>query len=139
MPLRGIGDLIVGIKMSKPIVISFAVLILTVVVVLGGLGFIERTAKPSRDLSKMMSVRVTLAPGFEAYYQQHDGYPDSLEELPIASLQWGDENSSPSDLEEWHYVSDGKSFKMTWQGQRGLRVFFAGKNGKFYFSEDDFN
>lgn len=99
--------------------------------------FDRNYAQPSRDLSKMMSVRTTVAPALTAYYEQHKSYPRSLGELPVQTLQWGDEGSSARDLDSWRYTSDGQSFTMTWESTRGLKLFLGGKSGQIYYSQDE--
>jgi hypothetical protein len=119
--------------------------IITTVCVLALLGaafathrYIDRTvAQPSRELSKMMSVRLITSDGLSAYYKEHGSYPRSLTDLPLQTLRWGDEGSPPRDLESWHYTSDGQSFSMTWQGMRSTKLFLGGKCGQIYYSEDE--
>ena len=123
--------------MRATIIVTMCVLALL------GAGFaairhLDRThAQPVRDLSKMMSVRMTVAPALSAYYQQHGGYPRSLSELPLETLRWGDEGSSARNLESWHYTSDGPNFTMTWQSTRGVKLFLGGKSGQTYYAEDE--
>ena len=100
--------------------------------------YIDRNfAQPSRDLSKMMSVRLTASEALSSYHQQHGKYPRSLSELPLQTLRWGDEGSSPSDLSSWSYASDGLSFTMTWTNRRGGELFLGGKTGQVYYSRDE--
>lgn len=93
--------------------------------------------QPSRELSKMMSVRTTAATALSAYFDQHDRYPGSLDELPTQFMKWGDEGSSAADLERWRYDSDGANFKMTWEGVGNVKLFLGGKIGQLYYSEID--
>ena len=93
-------------------------------------------AQPSREQSKMMSVRRITADALSEHYKKHGSYPGSLSELPLQTLRWGDEDSSPKDLESWHYTSEGQSFGMTWQGMRSTKLFLGGKNGQIYYLED---
>jgi hypothetical protein len=99
--------------------------------------YIDRNAQPLRDLSKMMSVRITIAGALSAHYQQHGSYPRSLDELPLKTLRWGDEGSSARDLDRWRYTSDGQSFNMTWEGARGTTLFLGGQRGQIYYSPDE--
>ena len=99
--------------------------------------YIDRNyGQPFRDLSKMMSVRLMTADALSEHNKKHGCYPGSLSELPLQTLRWGDEGSSPKDLESWHYTSDGQSFSMTWQGMRSTKLFLGGKGGQIYYSED---
>jgi hypothetical protein len=100
--------------------------------------YIDRNyAQPSRDLSKMMSVRLVASKALSAYHQQHGMYPRSLSELPLHTLQWGDEGSSPSDLSSWSYASDGSSFTMTWTNVHGTELFLGGRTGEVYYSRNE--
>ncbi len=99
---------------------------------------VDRTqAQPTRDLSKMMSVRTIVSEALLANYQQHGSYPHSLGELPLQTLRWGDEGSSAHDVEAWTYVSDGSSFTMTWTNAPGTEIFLAGKTGQIHYSRDE--
>jgi len=99
---------------------------------------VDRTyAQPSRDLSKMMSVRITTAEALSAHYKQHGSFPRSLSELPLQTLRWGDEGSSAHDLDSWHYSSDGHSFTMTWTNTRSPELFLGGRDGQLYYSRDE--
>ena len=99
--------------------------------------YVDRNyAQPSRDLSKMMSVRTTVGGALSAHYEQHGSYPHSLTELPLQTLKWGDEGSSVQDLQSWRYTSDGRSFTMSWDGARNTRVFLGGRSGQLYYTED---
>src|SRR5438132_13687797 len=76
---------------------------------------LDRTiAQPSRELSKMVSVRLITGEALSGYYEQHGRFPHSTSELPLQSLHWGDEGSSARDLDSWSYTSDGQSFTMIW-------------------------
>jgi len=99
---------------------------------------VDRTyAQPSRDLSKMMSVRLITGEAMSAHYKQHGSFPRSLSELPLQTLRWGDEGSSPRDLESWYFSSDGQSFTMTWTNARGAELFLGGKGGQLFYSRDE--
>ena len=98
---------------------------------------IDRRAQPFRDMSKMMSVRNTVSPALSAHYERNRRYPSSLTELPLQTLQWGDEGSSPQDLGSWHYGSEGTSFTMTWTNTRGMELFLGGRTGLVYYSRDE--
>ena len=99
---------------------------------------VDRTrAQPVRDLSKMMFVRLIVSEALAAHYQQHSGYPRSLSQLPLQTLRWGDEGSSPRDIEAWSYVSDGSSFTMTWTNARGTQLYAGGSTGRVYYSRDE--
>lgn len=90
---------------------------------------LDRTvAQPSRDLSKMISVRLMAAEALSAHYQQQGSFPSLLSELPLQSLYWGDEGSSARDLDSWRYSSDGRSFTMTWTNGRGAELFLGGQD-----------
>src|ERR1035437_7410 len=114
------------------------IIVTVCVLVLFGAAFaafrhVDRTrAQPVRDLSKMMSVSLTVSESLTAYYQQHGSYPHSLSELPLQTLRWGDEGSSARDVEAWTYVSDGSSFTMTWTNALGTDLFLGGKAGRIY-------
>ena len=95
------------------------------------------TAQPVRDLSRMMSVRVTTAKALTAHYEQHGSYPRSLSELPLDALAWEDEGSSPRDLGNWHYHADARSFTMTWTNARGVELFLGGQTGLLHFSREE--
>ncbi len=120
-----------------------AILIATLVLALLGAAFalhhhLDRTvAQPSRDLSKMMSVRLITGEGLSAYYQQYGRFPGSLTELPLRGLRWGDEGSSAHDLDSWRYTSDGQSFTMTWTNARGADLFLGGRTGRVFYSEHE--
>lgn len=90
----------------------------------------DRKAQPVRDLSKMMAVRVITDGTLSTYYDKHHSYPRLLSELPLQTLRWGDEGSSPRDLESWHYTSDGQTFSMTWTNANGAELFLGGKRGR---------
>lgn len=99
--------------------------------------YLNRTyGYPTRDLSKMMSVRIITAEAVSDYYKEHGSYPDMLSELTLQTLRWGDGNSSPKGLESWHYSSGGQSFRMKWEGIRGLKLLLVGKSGQIYYEED---
>jgi len=94
---------------------------------------IDRTvAQPSRDVSKMMSVRLVTGEALSAYYEQHGRFPHSVSELPLQGLRWGDEGSSARDLDSWRYMSDGQSFTMTWTNARGANLFLGGRTGRVF-------
>jgi len=98
--------------------------------------YVDRTiSQPVRDFSKMISVKTTVADALSAYFKQHGRYPESLAQLPAESMEWGNEGSSAADLNSWQYRSDGRSFTMTWEGERRNRLFVGGENGHVYFSE----
>ena len=97
----------------------------------------RKYAQPSRDLSKMMSVRLIIAEALTAHYQERGRYPRSLTELSLQILRWGDEGSSARDVEAWHYVADGSSFTMTWTNVRGRELFLGGRTGAVYYSRDE--
>ena len=95
----------------------------------------DRTyAQPVQELSKMMSVRVTVSEALSAHYEQHGSYPRSLSELPLQTLRWGDEGSSPADLASWSYTSDGSNFTMTWTDTSGGELFLGGRTGQVFYS-----
>jgi hypothetical protein len=99
---------------------------------------VERVARPTRELSKMVSVRYITGEALCDYYKQHGSYPRSLSDLPLSTLNWGDEGSSPKDLEQWRYTSDGQTFTLSWtNASQGYEVFLGG-NGKetLVFRED---
>ncbi|MBI3416991.1 MAG: hypothetical protein HY043_17000 [Verrucomicrobia bacterium] len=99
---------------------------------------VDRTyVQPSQELSKMMSVRMTIAEALSAHHKQHGSFPRLLSELPLQTLRWGDEGSSARDLDSWHYSSEGHSFSMTWTNARGSELFLAGRNGQLFYSRDD--
>jgi hypothetical protein len=116
---------IIGFSLFVLLGIAFAVLC-----------HLDRTvAQPTRDLSKMMSVRLITGEALSAYYEQHGSFPRSLAELPLQSLRWGDEGSSPRDLNDWHYRSDGQGFTMTWTNAGGTDLFLGGRTGRVFYSE----
>lgn len=96
----------------------------------------KTVAQPSRDLSKMMSVRHITGEALSTYYEQHRIFPRSLAELPVQRLRWGDEGSSARDLDGWRYTSDGQSFAMTWTN-RTADLFLGGKTGRVFYSEHE--
>ena len=99
---------------------------------------LDRTvAQPSRDLSKMMSVRLIAGEALSSYYGQHSRFPHSLSDLPLQTLRWGDEGSSAADLGAWRYTSDGQSFTMTWTNIRGADLFLGGSTGRVFYSEHE--
>lgn len=123
--------------MRTTIVVTVCVVVLFVAA-LTVFRYVDRThAQPTRDLSKMMSVRLLVSEALSAHYQQHGSYPRSLSELPLHTLRWGDEGSSARDIEAWSYISDGSSFTMTWTNARGTDLFLGGKTGKVYYSKDE--
>src|SRR6058998_3769316 len=95
----------------------------------------QKYAKPVRDLSKMMAVRNIIAPALEKYYEQNGRYPASLNDLPLHELRWGDEGSSPRDVENWRYSSDDRAFTMMWEHQSRMRLFMGGRHGHLYCTE----
>ena len=97
----------------------------------------RKYAQPVADLSKMMSVRVTVALALSAYYEKHGSYSRSLSKLPSQTLKWGDEGSSERDLKSWSYNSDGESFTMTWTSTRNVKLFLGGKKGRVFYSENE--
>jgi hypothetical protein len=119
----------------------FALIISLIVGVLLAFAFhrhVDRVyGQPSRELSKMMSVRLVTGEALSAHYKQHGTFPHSLSELPLQSLPWGDENSSGRDLDNWAYTSDGQSFTMTWTNARGADLFLGGRTGKVFYSEHE--
>lgn len=90
--------------------------------------------QPNRELSRMRSVTVLIGDALSSYHQQHGQYPRTLRELPLETLRWGDEGSSPRDVEAWSYVSDGKTFSMSWTNTRGMWLHLGGTNGQMSFS-----
>lgn len=120
-----------------------AIIIALSVVALLGVAFavhrhVDRTvAQPSRDLSKMMSVRLITGEALSAHYQQRGSFPRLLSELPLQSLRWGDEGSSARDLDAWHYTSDGESFTMTWTNALGADLFLGGRTGQVFYSRSE--
>ena len=99
---------------------------------------VDRTyGQPVRDLSKMMSVRFVVSESLSAHYQQNGSYPRALSDLPLQTLRWGDEGSSPRDVEAWSYISDGSSFTMTWTNARGNELYTGGRTGQVYYSRDE--
>ena len=99
---------------------------------------LDRTvAQPSRDLSKMMSVRLIASESLSAYYKQHGRFPSSLSDLPLQNLRWGDEGSSAADLASWRYTSDGQSFTMTWTNARHVDLFLGGRTGRVFYFEHE--
>ncbi|MCX6894109.1 MAG: hypothetical protein NTZ16_01075 [Verrucomicrobia bacterium] len=121
-----------------------AIIIITVsILALLGAAFavhrhVDRTyAQPFRDLSKMMSVRRIAGESLSTYYKQHGSFPRALSELPLQTLQWGDEGSSSRDLNSWHYSSDSQSFTMTWTNARGSELFLGGRSGQLLYSRDE--
>ena len=99
--------------------------------------YVDRTyAQPTRDLSRMMSVRLTTANALSAHYKQHGSFPRSLSELPLQSMHWGDEGSSIRDLDSWHYRSDGPSFTMAWVNAHGPDLFLGGNAGQVFYLRD---
>jgi hypothetical protein len=118
------------------------IIILSVFALLGAAFVVHRhldrtVAQESRDLSKMMSVRLVSGEALSAYYQQHGIFPRSVSELPLESLRWGDEGSSARDLDNWQYASDGQSFTMTWTNARGADLFLGGRTGRMFYSEHE--
>src|ERR1043166_8829194 len=99
---------------------------------------VQSRADETRDLSKMMSVRLIVGEALSRYYEQHSAYPQALNELPLQTLGWGDEGSSARDLEAWRYVSHGTNFTLRWTGKRGFNLFLGGRTGEYYISEDDY-
>lgn len=93
--------------------------------------------QPTRDLSKMMSVRLIMANALSAHFKEHGSYPHALTELPLNALQWGDEGSSVRDVSAWSYVSEGSSFTMTWTNVLGTELFLGGRAGQDYYSRDE--
>jgi hypothetical protein len=121
-----------------------ATLIITVTIfaLIGGAFEVNRDldrnyGQPTRELSKMMSVRLIIGEALSSHLKQHGSYPPSLSELPLARLPWGDEGSSPRDLNGWHYSSDGQSFTMTWTHARGLELFLGGRDGQLFYSKGE--
>ena len=119
-------------------------LTLTIVIIGGGIfalfaiaDYIERRGRPTREMSKMMSVRHVLHSPMSDYYEKNGKYPDTLADLALDSIEWGDEGSSKGDLEDWRYFSEGTRFTMTWQHPEGLQLFFGGDNGHYYYQEAD--
>ena len=82
----------------------------------------------------MAYLKAALAPEFETFYQKHGEFPHSLQDLPL-DFRWGD-GSTPKDLQLFSYISDGKTFVMSWQG-RHYKVFLAGDHGKLKYSENE--
>ena len=107
----------------------------------------RKYAQPTAELSKIMAVRSTFGDALSVYYEQHGHFPRSLSDLPLNTLNWGEEGSTSRDLEHWHYSSDGQSFTARWTNARGRHVFLGGKgkdifNGKDYrifYSREDAN
>ena len=85
----------------------------------------------------MMSVRFVVSEALSAHYQQHGSYPRTLSELPLQTLRWGDEGSSPRDVEAWSYISDGSSYTMTWTNARGAELYASGTTGQAFYSKDE--
>jgi hypothetical protein len=99
--------------------------------------YADSKAQHSRDLSKMMSVRNVAESALSTHYKQQGSYPSSLNELPLQTLQWGDEGSSDRDLDSWIYHSDGENFTMTWESKRNIKLFLGGKKGKVSYQENE--
>ena len=123
--------------MRKGIIITLSVFALVGVAFAVHRHLDRNVAQPSRDLSKMMSVRLITAEALSAHYQQHGRYPASPSELPLQSLRWGDEGSSARDLDSWRYTSGGQSFTMTWTNARGADLFLGGRTGHELFGVRD--
>jgi hypothetical protein len=123
--------------MRTSVIITFSVLAL-LAAVFAGIRHIDRTyAQPSRELSKMMSVRFVTSQALADHYKQRGTFPRSLSELPLQTLNWGDEGSSARDLDSWHYVSDGQSFTMTWTNSRGMELFLGGRGAQTFYSREE--
>ena len=129
----------------KPVSLRRRAAIITVACLLALLGaafamhrYLDRNyAQPTRDLSKMMSVRLITAEALAEHYKEHGSYPQSLSELPLQKLPWGDEGSSLKDLAGWSYTSDDSSFTMTWTNARGTELFLSGTRGQDYYSREE--
>ncbi len=119
-----------------------AVIILTACALLlfGGAFLIyKKTASKAQsfsDLSKMLVVQNIAESALSAHYKQSGRYPNSLSELSLEFVKWGDEGSSAKDLASWHYQSDGQSFTMTWNGPNSRKLFFRGENGRIFHTEN---
>lgn len=99
---------------------------------------VDRTyAQPSRDLSKMMTVRSAISEALSAHYKQQGQFPLSLADLPLERLPLGDEGSSVRDVASWHYTANGRSFVMTWTNALGSELYLGGKTGQIFFARDD--
>jgi hypothetical protein len=94
---------------------------------------VDRKAQVTREASKMRSVQVITSEGLSRYYEDHGRFPDSLSELPMDKLRWGDEGSSPRDLQSWNYTSDGHSFTMSWTNELKWSLLLQGTNGVVFF------
>ena len=109
---------------------------------IGGIGWrycvgVDRVyGQPSRDLSRMMTVRNLVSDAISTGYLAHRSYPGSLGELPLQTVRWGDEGSSPADVSRWAYSSDGSSFTMSWSNALGVELFLGGVAGRVYISRD---
>ena len=90
----------------------------------------ERTrVQPRRDLIRMISVRTIIASALDAVFAQQGRYPQSLSQLAVQTLRWGEDGASPRDLVDWDYRSDGQSYTMTWTSTCGMRLFLTGRGG----------
>lgn len=95
---------------------------------------VDRTyAQPSRELSKMMTVRSAISEALSEHYKQHGRFPPSLADLPLDRLPLGDEGSSVRDVASWQYTADGRSFIMTWTNARGSELYLGGTTGQIFF------
>jgi hypothetical protein len=139
----------VGYQMKRVIiVISVFVLSLIGVAVAFFVHADRKYGQPTAELSKMMSVRLITGEALSVYYEQHGHFPRSLSDLPLNTLNWGEEGSTPRDLERWHYSSDGQAFTMTWtNASRGYDLFLGGKgkdifkgiDKRIFYSREDAN
>ena len=84
--------------MRAVIVITFIVLALIATALFN---WARKDARRVNEFSKMVSVRSITSQALTAHYERHGSFPRSLSELPLQSLNWGDEGSSPRDLERW--------------------------------------
>ena len=120
--------------MRAVIVIAFIVLALVAATLFN---WARKDAQRVNEFSKMVSVRSITSQALSAHYERHGSFPRSLSELPLQSLSWGDEGSSPRDLERWHYNSDGQTFTMIWTNV-DREVFLGGRGKDTFVLRDDF-
>ncbi len=127
-----------GLYLKNNIIMRNVIVIFLAGMILGmaWIGFGEfQKAKATQELSKMMELRTALATELEKYYYEHQEYPNSLTNLPLANFKWGMEGATLKDLDLFSYLSRGKTFILEWHGDRNYRVYLAGTNGEMFFSK----
>jgi hypothetical protein len=100
---------------------------------------LEPRARATQELSKMLELEAAIAADLEDYYKKHAEYPRSLKDLPLQNFHWGEEGSTPKDLDSFLYTSDGQTFVMSWKGGYKYSIYLTGKNGQLIFPEGETN